>query len=134
MILWPIAAKRGVTSITVLERYRSVVRLVRPYIPARVQVVNVDVFRYRPRRKYDVIFHDIWPTISVANLLDMLRLEDKYASHLARGGWQGSWQRSVCEAMAKQRLAEDSYAALMGRCGAGVQVPAKLAKQLGCHP
>ena len=123
MILWPIAAKRGVTSITVLERYRSVVRLVQPHIPARVRVVTTDVFRYRPRRKYDTIWLDIWPTISVANLLDMLRLEDRYQAHLAPGGWLASWQRPVCEAMAKQKLHDDAYAALMGNCGAGVQVP-----------
>ena len=37
-------------------------------------------------------------------------------------------------AKTQTRRTEDAYAALMGRCGAGVQVPAKLAKQLWCHP
>jgi hypothetical protein len=133
MILWPIAAKPEVESITVLERYRDVIRLVRPHIPKRVRVVNVDAFRYRPRHRFHTIFLDIWPLISPANLLDMLRLERRYRRFLAAGGWMKSWQREVCERMAREELEDDAYKMLMGKCGHFRRVPRKLAAQLGCH-
>lgn len=134
MILWPIASKPEVDSITVVERYPEVVRLVGPHVPARVKIVTADVFRYRPRRRFDVIWHDIWPLIGIANLFDMHRLHQRYRRWLAPGGWMESWQREVCEKQARkavpglvEALAKDD--ARFRR----LRLPRELARSLGCH-
>lgn len=134
MILWPIAAKPEVESITVVERYRNVVRLVQPHIPRRVRVLNVDVFRYRPRQRFDTIFLDIWPQIRASNLIDMIRLERRYARHLAKGGWMASWARDACEEMARRELDAELWSKLMGKCLRIRRVPRKVARMLKVHP
>jgi hypothetical protein len=136
MVLWPLVRKRAVRSITVLERYPSVVALVGPHIPKRkVTVETVDVFDYKPQRSFGAIFFDIWPTVSVKNLIDMLRLEQRYRPHLAPGGWMASWARESCEKMARQELEDDAYAALMtcGNAQKFTRRERRLARKLGIH-
>jgi spermidine synthase len=141
MVLWPLVRKRSVRSVTVLERYPSVVALVGPHVPRsrKLTIETVDVFDFEPMgQRFDTIFFDIWPTVSVKNLIDMARLHQRYAPHLAPGGWMESWARDSCETMAKQELEDDAYKALMGVCANPQRVTftkreRRLARKLGIH-
>lgn len=44
--------------------------------------------------RWDVAWHDIWPSISVDNLKGMHRLHRRYGRRVS---WQGSWCRQRCE-------------------------------------
>lgn len=43
--------------------------------------------------RWNVAWHDIWPTIAESNLADMARLHRSYAR---RVDWQGSWAKHEC--------------------------------------
>ncbi len=43
---------------------------------------------------WNVVWHDIWPTIGEDNLPEMHRLHRSFGH---RTDWQGSWQRRLCE-------------------------------------
>jgi hypothetical protein len=101
MILPPLLAKRAVTSVTVVEIERDVIDLVQPAFASqvnagRLELVNADIRTWDPprRARYDTIYFDIWPTISVANLPEIEALHRRYRPRLAPGeaAWLGSWQ------------------------------------------
>lgn len=43
--------------------------------------------------KWDIVWHDIWPDISVDNLPEMATLKRKYAQRCI---WQGCWSEQMC--------------------------------------
>ena len=64
MVLWPLVRKRSVRSVTVLERYPSVVALVGPHVPRsrKLTIETVDVFDFEPMgQQWSTIFFDVWP-------------------------------------------------------------------------
>lgn len=95
MILHPMAAKPEVTSITVLELSPDVIKLVGHTVPAKVQVIEADVFTWQPPRgvKYDTIYFDIWPDITTDNLVEMRKLHQRYGCRKTALGWMNSWMR-----------------------------------------
>jgi hypothetical protein len=105
MILIPVLQKQGVTSVTVIEKYQDVVDLVLPAIlkavpDAKLTVIVQDALTWKPKdlpcTHYDVVYHDIWPTITGDNVPEMTLLKRRYARRLAKGGWQGCWQEYRC--------------------------------------
>lgn len=54
---------------------------------------NALTHRFPPGDRWDVVWHDIWPTISAVNLPDMRTLHRRYGH---RCTWQGSWARVQC--------------------------------------
>jgi len=64
----------------------------------RVDVWIDDAFdiKWPPGTKWDVVWHDIWPMLSPANLPEMTRLHRRYAK---RADWQGSWGQDFCRWM-----------------------------------
>jgi spermidine synthase len=116
MILWPIVAKPEVRSVRVLEKSRDVIALVRRHAPPGVRIIHADAFRYRPRKLFDCIYFDIWPHVSAMNLIEMDRLQARYAPSLRPGGWMESWHRKACLRHARRALKRDVYSILI-RCG-----------------
>ena len=86
-----VLAAESVERVDVVEINRDVIDLVGPYFPDdRVRVHEADAYEIRfPRgSRWDVVWHDVWPTISADN--DIATLHRRYAR---RSGWQDSWAR-----------------------------------------
>jgi hypothetical protein len=101
MILPPLLAKDQVSHVTVVEVERDVIDLVQPAFvgqiaACRLELVHDDIRTWSPpsRARYDTIYFDIWPTISVANLPEMEALHRRFRPRLKHGAaaWLGSWQ------------------------------------------
>jgi hypothetical protein len=76
--------------------------------PGRVTIHHGDAYKAKwlPNTYWDVVWHDIWPTIASDNLPGMATLHRKYGR---RAGWQGSW----CEHEARwMRTKEAEWGAL----------------------
>lgn len=91
MILVPILADREVRSVTVIEKSPDVIKLVGPALEklqgsGKLTVVEADIFTWEPLRGklYDLIYLDIWPTISEDNLSEITTLKRRFARRLRR--------------------------------------------------
>jgi len=96
MIVHPIAEKSGV-SVTVVEKYRDVIDLVSPTLPAGVTVIEGDILTWRPTRgtKYDTIYFDIWANVCSDNLDDIRVLKRAFRGRMAPGAWMGAWVENI---------------------------------------
>jgi hypothetical protein len=84
-------ATPAVTHVDVVELDADLIALVGPaYRGARCTIHHGDAFTYPwpPGARWDVVWHDIWPLISVQNLPQMAALHRRFA---ARCSWQASW-------------------------------------------
>ncbi len=100
-ILHPILRKPSVTQVTVIEKNPDVIALVAPTLKSpKLHIVEADIFKWRPPRgtRYQTIYFDVWPNLSVKNLPDMDRLHRAFRSYRAAGGWVGSWCHDECKA------------------------------------
>ncbi len=97
----------SIEHIDIVENNPDVIELVGQYLTVdpRVTIWRGDAYRqqWAPDIRWDLAWHDIWPTIDDDNLPGMDRLLAKYKNRVA---WQGCWQREGCLAMARifQRL------------------------------
>ena len=66
LILLAIQDKEDVKQITVVEKNKEVIELVGNQLPlnSKVNIVNDDVFEYKPLFKYNTIYMDIWNYIN----------------------------------------------------------------------
>lgn len=90
----------NIKHIDVVESNPDVARLVRRHLPDDKVTVHIgDAFDVRwPRgTKWDMVWHDIWPTIDNDNLPQMDALMRQYRRRTA---WQDCWQRDGCLRMA----------------------------------
>jgi spermidine synthase len=125
MILVPILAKLEVKSVTVIEKFKHVVKLVEPQLQQlpgikKLKIVQANVFEWQPPKgqKWDVIYFDIWPSISEDNLPEMARLHQKYKSRKKPGAWMNSWKRDYLLHQRQQnRRFELEYGPLQMKCG-----------------
>lgn len=108
LMLIPVALRDSVRSVTVLESSMDVIDLVWPKVADhlrvqgngashKVEIVNVDVFDFKPRRgqKWDVIWLDIWTDQSTDNVAEINRLKQKFKGRLDRTNpkcWMGAWK------------------------------------------
>jgi spermidine synthase len=113
MVLIPLCRKPEVASVTVVERSSDVIALVeqplRRFIgedAGKLAILNDDAFCYRPSRSYDVIYHDIWPTIDPENLPEITRLKRRYARALRHGGAQFAWEERRLRVMRRRERRE----------------------------
>ena len=103
MVVHVLCMLPNVTRIDVVEINPDVIRAVRPhYTDPRVRIRHGDAFKVRWPASYrwDLAWHDIWPTISRDNLPQMDRLERRYAKRIRR---QQSWKRDMCVEMEKAK-------------------------------
>ena len=91
----------AVAHIDVVELNPEVAELVGQFLPAgkvSIHVADAHKITWPAGVRWDLAWHDIWPTISDENLPAMRQLHHRYRRHVR---WQGSWQRAGCEAMAR---------------------------------
>jgi hypothetical protein len=63
----------------------------------KIHVEDAYELKWMPGTRWDLVWHDIWPTIDDANLVGMERLKRKYKPYTR---WQGYWQIDGCRRMA----------------------------------
>jgi spermidine synthase len=95
-----------VEHVDVIEIDRSLIELVGPHYTAdpRLAIHLGDAYEYKwpSGVKWDVVWHDIWPDITIDNLAGMKILKKKYAQ---RSGWVRCWAEHECR---KMKVIEDT--------------------------
>lgn len=90
--------KPEVEFVTVIEISQDVISLVQSHyeslFPDKFEIINTDALEYKPNKRYNVVWHDIWPLICSDNLEDMKKLHRKWGR---KTDWQASWCRELCE-------------------------------------
>ena len=85
LIILAIQDNPAVSSITVLEVNQNVIDAVKPQLPLnnKVKIILADAFKWKPDRKYDCIYMDIWPYInSDIYYKEMVPIKRKYGHYL----------------------------------------------------
>ena len=89
-----------ITSVTVIEQSQDVIDLVADtYLKdTRVIIIKADALEYKASvgRRFTVVWHDIWDSITSDNLETMTTLHRKYGK---RCDWQGSWSKQMCQGL-----------------------------------
>lgn len=119
MVLVPLLLNRRVRSVTVIEKSKGVIKLVKPRIQkwrehqgvgsksTPLYILNFDIFEWDPGAlTWDVIYFDIWPTIGKENLVGGNKLKKKFKKSLRKGGWMGVWVEKEIKAYARQTSRE----------------------------
>ena len=128
MVLVPVLKKEDVTSVTVIELNRGVIDLVEPHIrkhvgkknAAKLTVIHADALKWKPQNgaKWDTIYFDIWPHITLDNLPDITVFKRRFAKRLKRkpsSYWMFAWQE---DALRYQQQQNRRYGYEPGfRCG-----------------
>lgn len=92
MVVKGLLARDRVTSVTVIEKEADVIKLVAPsYADPRVRIIEADAFTWKPDRKFDLAWHDIWPNICADNLPEMTRLRRHYQRAMTAPRRQFCW-------------------------------------------
>lgn len=92
MVILSLLEQENIVSITVIEKYQDVIDCVLPQIKKydkhnKLTVICEDCFNYKPIKKYDTIFIDIWAYInSDIYKEEMLPLKCKYRNYLSKYG------------------------------------------------
>lgn len=104
MILLPLLMNHRYTSITIVEKSQDVIDLVGPRFNwPKVEIICADAFDWHPNgKRFDTIWHDIWPTISEESLPEITKLKRRYGQWLKKGGWQGAWAQEKIKELQKK--------------------------------
>lgn len=103
MIAAALLRKPEVDSILIIEKEADVIALVAGHLERAfadsgkiLTIRQGDALAWKPDpgARWDVVWHDIWPSITSNNLPEMATLHRRFAR---RCGWQGSWKRRHCE-------------------------------------
>ena len=79
LVIKPLLEKPEIEHITVMEISPDVIKLVAPsYQHPKVTIVQADAYLWEPTEKFDLIWLDIWPNISVDNLESMTQLRRRF--------------------------------------------------------
>ena len=100
LIVLPILAKPDVESVTVVEKFADVVRLVSPAVrraagtdAGKLVVERADIWRWKPEmRRFDFAYLDIWPTINSDDYGEHVALRRKVRRYLRGNGVVRSWE------------------------------------------
>lgn len=103
MVVAAMLEKPEVERVDVVELEQDVIDLVAPTLQdrygSRLRVIHDNVLtrkRLPDEGPYEVVWHDIWPTLSIDNLPEMKLLHRRWGRNTH---WQGSWGRSWVEYM-----------------------------------
>lgn len=94
MMLRPLLRKSEVESVVVLEKSPDVIKLVAPSyadLRPRLEIINADVFTWKPDRMFSWAWWDIWPTICEDNRPEFGRLRRRYSRSMVAPGRQLVW-------------------------------------------
>ncbi len=91
MVASAMARKPEVNSVTVIEIDADVIALVAPHLDPKITVICADALTWPlpVGKKWDVIWHDIWPHICADNAETMTKLKRRYARR--KTAWMGAW-------------------------------------------
>jgi hypothetical protein len=97
MILYALSKIVDVKSVTVIENNKSVIDMVWPHLklPSNFNVFHEDIFKFETKKKYDVIYFDIWDFICGDNYEEMKKLKMKFRKNINRKNlkcWMGCWR------------------------------------------
>jgi hypothetical protein len=109
LLLENLTNKRGIRTITVVEKNQDLIDLVRPLFNSEfVEIVQGDVFTYEPSKTFECIYFDIWPDISTDNLEQMAQLHTRYGKYLKKKApaFMDSWFRHELLAMKRNERRE----------------------------
>lgn len=91
MVASAMARKPEVRTVTVIEKNRDVIDLVAEHLSDKVIVIHADALEWKPMggQMWDVIWHDIWPTISLDDCPTRNLLIRRYARRwrVFHGAW-----------------------------------------------
>lgn len=91
MVANAMALKPEVKTVTVIEINADVIELVRASMHPKVSVIHADALEWKPGKgqKWDVIWHDIWPEISLDDCETRTALSRKFAQRwrVFHGAW-----------------------------------------------
>lgn len=84
MIILAIQDEPEVKSITVIEMNENVIDAVLHQLPIneKVRVLCMDAFLWKPDKKFDCIYMDIWPVVNEDVYQEMKKLKRKYGHYL----------------------------------------------------
>lgn len=92
MVIKALLLKPEVTSITVLELSEDVIKLVAPsYSDPRLRIIHADCRTWKPDRRFDYAWHDIWGDVSTDDLPEMQFLRRRYAKAMTAPKRQHVW-------------------------------------------
>ncbi len=98
MVIKGVLSFPNVREIDVVEISSDVIKLVAPTYQndSRVNIIHADAFtiEWAKSTRWNVVWHDIWGTISKDNLVEMAELHYKYRRMC---DWQGSWCEHECK-------------------------------------
>ena len=99
IVLAEVLAKPEVREVWTVEREQAVIDLVWPTFTAnpKAKLIHADAMTWRPPKgmRFDVVWHDIWTTMSQDNLDDMKVLHRGYGRI---AGKQASWGHDILKA------------------------------------
>jgi len=91
MVASAMARKPEVTDITVIERNPDVIDLVAPHLDPKITVIEADAMTWEPPKgkKWEIIWHDIWPSICLDDCEARTKLSRRYARRwtVYHGAW-----------------------------------------------
>lgn len=90
------ALKHGASHVDVVEINQEVIDIIGPNFegkPVTIHQGDALEFRFPSKTKWDLAWHDIWPTITEDNIPEMDRLTTRYRHRVK---WQACWQRKGC--------------------------------------
>lgn len=98
-----------VTEIIVVEKSQDLIDLVSPYFQNNIdklKIIQGDIFEWSPTKgeKFNTIYFDIWPKISVDNLEEMKKLHRRFKRFLDRAHpcWMDSWMKKELQKRKRQ--------------------------------
>jgi hypothetical protein len=100
MVLRPLAENKNVLSITVLEKSPEVIAMVAQHYAdiENLRIIEADVFYWKPDRKFDMAYHDIWSEYGSDMLDDVKVLKKKYRRYAKQ---QFFWAENIAKRMKK---------------------------------
>jgi hypothetical protein len=105
MVLQAALSYDHVKHVDVVESDERVIKLIGPHYTKdpRVHIIHADAYeqatQWKRGTRWDVIWSDIWPSISSDNLDGMDRLHGYYRR---RSDWHGMWCRRECLALRRE--------------------------------
>ena len=85
MVLQEVLKKDLVTKVTVVEISKDVINLVaKSYQDPRVEIINEDIFNFKPTEHYDFGWYDIWDDISGDEYEEMKKITRKLSRFVSK--------------------------------------------------
>lgn len=116
LILHNLQHPERIQEITIIEKSQDVIDLVSPlFLHLPIKYIHADILEWKPQKgeKFDVIYFDIWSTITEENLTEIRLLHNRFKHYLNREGgqhWMNSWMKEFLQQQrARERRSNDFF-------------------------